>query len=470
MSHPVAVPIPVREPVGARSPWPSFWIASLAVLLVSIDATVLYAAFGALRRAFAGESAASLSWVLNAYTVTYAAMLVPAGGLADAHGRKRTFLVGASLFIIASFACGAAPSIELLIAARVVQAIGAALLTPASLSLILEAFPKEKRAVAVSLWGAVGGLAAAIGPSLGAWIVDTLGWPWAFYINLPLGAVSVFKGISVLRESRGQGRSPHVDVVGMLLLIVSVGGLALAITQWESRQWNSGELRLVLLGAGLSLAAFIMWSGWTRHPLFRLELFRSPTYSLVNVATLSFAIAFAMMFFAFFSYMTSIWKFSLPLAGIAITPGPLMVVPVAIASGKVAARIGHRPGLVLGSLVYACSGLWLAMVPGTEPAYWTQWFPGLMLSGAGVGMVLPSLSGAAVARLPQDQYAVGAAINQAIRQIGSVLGVAVTILLIGHDHLSRIDFKPLYLMHVGLALLTGGLCLGVNTRPRAAQG
>jgi EmrB/QacA subfamily drug resistance transporter len=451
-----------------RSPWPTFWIASLAVLLVSIDTTVLYAAFGALRAAFPNDSAAGLSWVLNAYTVTYAAMLVPAGGLADAHGRKRIFLLGASIFILSSVACGAATSIPLLVAARVAQAVGAALLTPASLSLILEAFPKEKRAVAVSLWGAVGGLAAAIGPSLGSWIVDTMGWQWAFYINLPIGAISVIKGVSVLRESRGQGRSPHVDIVGMLLLIVSVGGTALAITQWESASWTTAELMSTLAVAMISLLAFILWASKAKNPLFKLELFRSRTYSTVNLGTLSFAIAFAMMFFAFFSYMTGIWGYSLPMAGIAITPGPLMVVPTAIVSGRFAAKLGHRPGLVIGSLVYAASGLWLALVPGATPAYWSEWFPALILSGIGVGMVLPSLSGAAVAGLPQEQYAVGAAVNQAIRQIGSVLGVALTILLIGHDHLARADFVPLYVMHVGLSLLTGLLCLGVNTRPRTA--
>jgi EmrB/QacA subfamily drug resistance transporter len=466
MSTPIAAAIP--QPVEARhSPWPTFWIASIAVLLVSIDTTVLYAAFGALRQAFAQESAASLSWVLNAYTVTYAAMLIPAGGLADVHGRKRVFLAGAAIFIIASGLCGAANSVGFLIAARVLQALGAALLTPASLSLILAAFPQEKRAVAVSLWGAVGGLAAAIGPSLGSFIVDTMGWSWAFYINLPIGAFSLFKGLSILRESRGERRSQHVDAIGMLLLIFSVGGVALAITQFDAPGWSRNQVAALLAVALLLFFVFIGWAAKAPHALVDLRLFRNRTYSAVNLATLSFAIAFAMMFFAFFSYMTAIWHFSLPLAGIAVTPGPLLVVPTAIASGRVAAKIGHRPGLVLGSLVYACSGLWLALVPGSEPAYWTQWLPALLLSGIGVGMVLPSLSGAAAAGLPKEQYAVGTAVNQAVRQIGSVFGVALTILLIGHERLLRSDFSTLYGWHVGLALLTGALCLAVNTKPKA---
>jgi EmrB/QacA subfamily drug resistance transporter len=467
MSTPIAVAAPQRAD-ARHSPWPTFWIASIAVLLVSIDTTVLYAAFGALRQSFADDSAASLSWVLNAYTVTYAAMLIPAGGLADVHGRKRMFLTGAAIFLIASAACGAAPSVGMLIAARVLQALGAALLTPASLSLILAAFPQEKRAVAVSLWGAVGGLAAAIGPSLGSFIVDALGWSWAFYINLPIGAVSIIRGISLLRESRGDKRVQHVDAIGMLLLILSVGGIALAITQLDAPGWSRLQLQGIFGISLLLFAVFILWARKAAHPLVDLRLFANRSYSAVNLATLSFAIAFAMMFFAFFSYMTNIWHFSLPLAGIAVTPGPLLVVPTAIVSGRVAAQIGHRPGLVIGSLIYAGSGLWLALVPGSEPAYLTQWLPGLVLSGIGVGMVLPSLSGAAAAGLPRDQYAVGTAVNQAVRQVGSVFGVAATILLIGHDHLARADFLPLYGAHVALALLTGALCLAVNTRPAKA--
>jgi EmrB/QacA subfamily drug resistance transporter len=451
----------------ASSPWPTFWIASVAVLLVSIDTTVLYAAFAALRQAFPASTAADLSWVLNAYTVTYAAALIPAGGLADVHGRKRIFLLGAAIFIIGSGACGAAGTVGWLIVARVLQAIGAALLTPASLSLILDAFPQQKRAVAVSLWGAVGGLAAAIGPSLGSWIVDSMGWPWAFYINLPIGAAAFVIGVARLRESRIPGKVQHVDLVGMLLLIVSVGGAALALTQKESAAWPHETISAIAIAAGVAMIAFIAWAAKVAHPLVDLKLFRNPTYSAVNLATLSFSTAFAIMFFGFFAFMTAIWHFSLPLAGIAITPGPLLVVPTAIISGRFAARHGHRPGLVIGSLVYAASSVWLMTMLGTTPAYWTQSFPALILSGIGVGMVLPSLSGAATARLPQNQYGVGSAVNQAVRQIGSVLGVAIAVVLVGKAGVALADFTGMYGWHVVLSLVTAVFCLAVNTRPGA---
>jgi len=251
----------------------------------------------------------------------------------------------------------------------------------------------------------------------------------------------------------------------MLLLIVAVGAVAMAITQLDSPRWSRLELAALAATSAIAFGAFIAWARTAAAPLVDLALFANRSYSAVNLATLAFGTAFAMMFFAFFAYMTHIWHFSLPLAGLAVTPGPLMVVPTAIVAGRIAARKGHRPMLVIGSLVYAASGLWLLLVPGTEPAYVTDWLPGLFLSGIGVGMVLPSLSGAAVAGLPQAQYAVGSAVNQATRQLGSVLGVAITVLLVGHADVTRADFLPLYGMHVVLALVTGALCLAVKTRP-----
>lgn len=452
-------------PSSTASPWPVFWVVGLAVFLVSMDGTMLFAAFGSLREGFPLATAADLSWVLNAYTMVYAAMLIPSGGLADKHGRKKVFLGGVALFLAASTACGLANNVGWLVAARVLQAIGAALLTPASLSLVLAAFPQSQRAVAVSLWGAVGGLAAAVGPSLGSFVIASVGWQWAFYLNLPVGLLALWRGAALLTEATQQARPRPLDLLGMGLLIIGIGALALSIVQSESPAWSRHEL-LSVAGIGLmGIVGFVVWARVASAPLVDLRLFRNPTYRYVNLASLSFSIAFSMMFFAFFFYMNSIWHYSLPLAGLAITPGPLLVTPVAALSGRFASRHGHRPLLVAGCLVYAASGLWFLLVPGAEPAYLTQWLPGMLLSGIGVGMVMPSLSGAAVSRLPAGQYAVGGAINQAIRQIGSVMGVVLTVLLLGSAGLQRVDFDAVYLCHVGLALLTAALCLPVNTRP-----
>ncbi|HEY4067425.1 MAG TPA: DHA2 family efflux MFS transporter permease subunit [Burkholderiaceae bacterium] len=469
----VAVPhvggdAPTAAAPAHASPWPIFWIASVAVFLVSLDTTMLFAAFRAVRAGFPGTSAADMSWILNGYTVVYAAMLIPAGGVADTHGRKRVFLLGVTLFLAASAACGLAGSVAWLIAARVAQAIGAALLTPASLSIVLDAFPHHKRAIAVSLWGAVGGLAAALGPSVGSFVVDAVGWPWAFYLNLPLGALSLWRGALLLKEAKRPQARRKVDGVGMALLIVAVGAIALSIVQSESPHWSRTDLGIAAATGVIAMIGFVAWARTAKSPLVDLRLFKHRTYTFVNLATLAFGTAFSMMFFAFFFYMTEVWHYTLPQAGLAITPGPLLVIPFAIMSGRVAGRTGHRPFLVGGGLVYAAAGLWFLLVPGAEPAYLTHWLPGLVLSGIGVGLVMPSLSAAAVNRLPADQYAVGSAVNQATRQIGSVMGVAITVLLLGRSGLTHASFTPLYACHAGLALLTALLCLPVNTRPGAA--
>ena len=452
-----------------KSPWPAFWIACSATFLVSLDTTMLFAAFDAMRQSFAGTSAAELSWVINGYTVVYAAMLIPAGGLADAYGRRRIFHFGLTLFLAASVACGAANSVEWLIAARVLQALGAALLTPASMSIVLAAFPSEKRAVAVSLWGAVGGLAAAVGPSLGSWVTASAGWPWAFYINLPVGLWALWRSASHVEEAVKPEQLRSVDVIGLLLLMFAVGAIALAIVESGESRWPTQQIVLVGTGGLMAVACFVFWARIRPHALIDLSLFQHRTYRFVNAATLVFGTAFSMMFLGFFFFMIGVWHYTLPQAGLAVTPGPLLVMPTAIVTGRLASRLGHRRFLVGGSLLYALSSLWFFLVPGKEPNYLQHWLPGLMMSGIAVGLVLPSLSAAAVSRLPMAHYALGSAVNQATRQIGSVLGVALTVALLGHATLQRSDFNAMYLLHGALALLTGLLCLPVNTKPQTTQ-
>lgn len=212
-------------------------------------------------------------------------------------------------------------------------------------------------------------------------------------------------------------------------------------------------------------AAFVFWARKAPAPLVDLNLFRIPGYSRVNLATLSFGIAFAIMFFTFFFFMEHVWHYDRVRAGLAIMPGPLTVVPVAILTGRLAGRLGYRRFLVGGALVYAAAGLWFLLVPTTEPAYLTHWLPGLLLSGMGVGLVMPSLSGAAVSQLPPERYAVGSAVNQATRQMGAVIGVALTVMLLGHGTLVRADFDVVYGLHVALALATAALCSRVG-RPQ----
>jgi EmrB/QacA subfamily drug resistance transporter len=459
-----------RASADTTSPWPIFLTASIAVFLVSIDSTVLFAAFAALRLAFVEASAADLSWVLNAYTVVYAAMLVPAGRLSDTHGRKFIFMLGVGVFSIASLACGLAPNVTILIGARVLQAIGAALLTPASLAIVLAAFPLQKRAIAVSLWGAVGGLAAATGPSLGAWLVDSLGWRWAFFINLPPALWSLYRAHRYLAASVLTLNHKRFDLVGVMLLIIGVSALTCAVVSIESSPWLSSRVAGAATLGVLALGIFILWAHHRPNAALDLDLFANPTYSAVNLATLGFGAAFSMMFFGFFFFMTKIWHFSLPMAGLAITPGPLMVMPVALISGRIAGRIGHRPVLIAGCLLLACGGLWQSLIPGIEPHYLLHWLPSQLMTGSGVGMAMPSLAGAAVANLGPAHYGVGAAVNQAIRQFGTALGVAWTVALLGHEQINLYDFRLLSRCYAALAVMCALICIIVRTAPKNHRG
>lgn len=451
-----------------ESPWRTFAIASIAAFLVSVDATILFATFPALQRAFRDATPADLSWVLNAYTVVFAALLVPAGRLADRHGRKRVFLVGLGLFLSASAACGLAPNIEALIAARAAQAVGAALLLPASLAIVLAAFPPERRAVAVSLWGAVGGLAAALGPSLGSLLVEHGGWPWAFYVNLPFGALALLYGARQLGESRSPETGAPLDLVGVTLLAGGVGAIAYGLVRSEALGWGSPSVVGPLVAGAAALAAFVAWARRTPSPAIDLSLFADRTYRYVNLATLLYSIAFTMMFFTMFQFFTSVWGYSLAKAGAAAIPGPLMVIPTSIVAGRIATRAGHRPLLVTGALVFAAATIWLRAAVGVEPAYLTAWLPGQLVIGFSVGLVLPSLSAAAVAHLPRARFGVGSAVNQAVRQIGGVLGVALTVAIIGEARFDLADFEAVGWAQIALALAVAAASLAVDTRPRAA--
>jgi EmrB/QacA subfamily drug resistance transporter len=462
VSHVAA--ISAAGPATPATPWRTFAIASVAVMLVSIDATVLYAAFPALERGFPAASAGDLSWVVNAYTVVYAALLVPAGRLADLHGRKRVFVTGVALFLAASLACGLAGDVLALVLARMVQAVGAALLLPASLAIVLAAFPAHKRTVAVSLWGAVSGLAAAIGPSLGSLLVDHWGWPWAFYINLPIGGLALWRAARVLDESRNPEAGAPLDLPGVALIVLGVGGLAFGLVRSEAAGWSSPVVVGALAGGLALLLGFVAWARRVPAPAIDLTLFENRTYRYINLATLTFGIAFAMMFFTFFLFMTGQWHYSLSRAGLASAPGPLFVIPTSIICGRIAARAGHKLLLVLGCLVFASGTLWLSLVPGATPDFVRTWLPGMVLTGIGVGMVLPSLSAAAVAQLPASRFGVGSAVNQAVRQIGSVLGVALAVVLVGRNG-TLAAFRVDYLFQAGLAIATALLCLPVDTRP-----
>ncbi|MBN3907308.1 MAG: MFS transporter [Nostoc sp. NMS1] len=448
--------------------WKILALTNLAVFAASLDATVLFVAFPSIQNTFSGVSPAQLSWVLNAYTVFYAALLVPAGRLADRIGRRKVFLSGVATFTLASVLCGIAPSPELLIAARSFQAIGGAMLTPASLALILTAFPKNKRATAVTIWGAVGGLAAAIGPSLGGVIVQTCGWRWAFFLNLPIGVIAIIFGSRLLFESRDLNAKDIPDVIGVMLSIAGVGLAALGIVQSNEWGWNDNRTIITIVVGIALLILFLYRSTQVKSPAFDLKLFHDPNYRFANLATLVFGMSFNAMFFGLILFLTKVWGYSTLAAGLAITPGPLMVAFVTPFAGRIADSRGHRVLIVPGGIIFAMGALLLYTQAQVTPSFFAIWLPSAILIGIGVGLLLSILSSAAVHSIPPNQFAVGSAINQAIRQIGSVLGIAIVIALLGRPSPTELlnAFDRIFAFLIAGGLLTSLIGINIKTQSK----
>ena len=424
--------------------WRTFWIASAAVFLVLLDTTAVVAAYSPLREHFSAVSVADLSWTLNAYTVLYAALLVPAGRLADMNGRKRVFLQGLALFSFASALCAWAPDIATLIAARALQAVGAALLTPASLALVLGAFPREKRAAAVGLFSAVGALAAAVGPAFGSWIIELTSWRWVFLINVPLGLLAWVLARQQLQESTSPETGARPDWPGIALLTLGAGAVAWGIVRSESAGW--AQPSAALAAGTVLLVAFGFWARGRPGAALDLTLFEDRSFLFVNLATAVFGIAFTAMFLSSFLFLMGIWGYSQGLAGWAVS---------------------HRPLLVVGGVLYAVTQAWLSLSIGKAPNYLSIWLPAQLLTGTAIGLVLPALSGAAVANLGPTRFGVGGGVNNAMRQFGGAAGAALAVALVGHAGASLQQFQYLYALLGGLGLLTALLSLPVQTRMTA---
>ena len=322
-------------------------IAGLAALVTYLDTTILFVAFPDIADSFGESPASTLSWVLNAYTIAFAALLVPAGKLADRLGHRLAFLVGSATFTVASMACGLAPNVESLIVARVLQGTGAAILVPASLALVMAAFPREKLPQVVAIWGAIGALSAALGPSLGGLVVDVLGWRWAFFLNLPIGLVTLAVGARSLCESRDPTiRIP--SLTGVLLIALAAGALVYGLVESDTVGWASTQTAVVLAIGMVFLGAFIAHQRWTESPTLDLELFALGDLRWGNLGMFSFSMAFSAMFFGLILFLVNVWEWSILEAGLGLAPGPFLAALLAPRFGKLAGKIGQRPLVILG--------------------------------------------------------------------------------------------------------------------------
>jgi EmrB/QacA subfamily drug resistance transporter len=434
--------------------WQVLLVTSVAVFISFLDVTVVNIAFPDLRASFPESSLAHLSWSLNAYAIVFAAALVPAGRLADRFGRRRFFFVGLLVFLGASVVCGAAGSVDVLIAARAVQALGAAMLVPASLALVLAEFPLEKRATATALWGATGAVAAAAGPSLGGLLVDWQSWRWVFFVNLLIGIPALLPARRLLRESK-EPRSALPDALGAVLLTAGVGALALAIVQGPEWGWSSPAVLGSFAASAILLALFIWRSSSHRAPVIELALFRVRSFAVANAGGFVFALGFYALLLCNVLFLTGVWGYSIVKAGVALTPGPLMAAVAAPIGGRLSDRFGQRVVAVPGGLLFAAGALLFALGIHTEPSYAADFLPATLLTGAGVGLSFAGFGSAAVAELPVARFATGGAINNTFRQIGAALGISALIAVLGAA--SGADGVDAYQRAWALMALTGAL-------------
>ena len=406
-------------------------IASLGAAVAFIDATIVNIAFPDIVRSFPGTSVSTLSWVLNAYNIVFAAFLMAAAGIADLLGRRRVFVFGLELFTVGSLLCAIAPSADALIAFRVVQALGAAFLVPSALALVLNAFPPAHRSHGVALLSAVGAAAAGLGPSLGGLLVSAANWRLVFLVNIPIGVAAALLARRRLVESRAPGRRRVPDLPGTLLSAIAIAALVLGVVKGQDWGWSSVRT-IGCLALALTFGAVVIWR-CRRHrsPVFDLSLLRIRTVSVANAMTVIGAAGFYGYTLSNVLFLTGVWRYSILQAGLALTVGPVVAVMVAGPASRLAQRIGPRPVLVAGGLLWGGAVLWFVERVGTTPDFAGQWLPGMVLLGIGAGALFPVLSGTAVASVPGRSFATATGMNSVARQVGAALGVAVVVAIIG---------------------------------------
>jgi EmrB/QacA subfamily drug resistance transporter len=377
-----------------------------------------------------GGSLGELSWVLNAYAIVYAALLVLFGRLAERHRRDLGFLLGVAIFVAASAACGAASSLAMLIAFRVVQAAGAALLTPTSLGLVLAAFAPEHRHGAVRTWTAVGGLAAALGPVIGGLLV-AVSWRWVFFVNVPVGLFALALGARRLPRIAGQPLQ-RPGAKGALLLTVGVAALALSLVNGGSWGWGDARTLGSLGAAAGALALFAAHTAWNANPLIDRALFRIRPFTGASAVAVLFSASFGAMLLSRVLWAQDVWHWSALLTGLSIAPGPIMVPLVAsVLTGRLVERYGAGAVIAAGCMLFAAGLAWWALAIGLLPDYAGEMLGGMLLTGIGVGLTLPTLMASGAASLPAHAFATGSAVINMLRQIGLAIGVAALIALLG---------------------------------------
>jgi EmrB/QacA subfamily drug resistance transporter len=420
---------PLRRRADA-SPTLVLVIVCAGVVLASLDLFIVNVALPDIARDLHTRDLSSLSWVLNAYAIVYAAMLVLLGRLSESHRRENGFLIGVALFTVASAACGAADDLTMLVVFRIIQAIGAALLTPTSLSLVLATTAPERRHGAVRAWTAIGGLAAALGPVVGGLLVAA-SWRWVFLVNVPIGIAAIVIGWRRLPEVAGHP-VPRPDALGTVLVTGGVALLTLGLVKGNDWGWGSPATVASLVAAVLALALFAVHCARHHNPLIDGALFKVRSFSGSSVVAILFSIAFGAMLLSIVLWDQNVWGWSALRTGLAVAPGPLMVPLFSfVVAGRLIARFGPGPVIGAGATVFAAGAAWWALAAGLTPDYVGDMLGGMLLTGIGVGLTLPTFMATGASSLPAHAFATGSAVVNMLRQVGLAVGVAVLVAVLG---------------------------------------
>jgi EmrB/QacA subfamily drug resistance transporter len=452
--------------------WWTLAAVAVGLFMIMLDNTVVNVALPSIQRDL-GVGLSELEWIVSGYALTFAALMLVGGKLADAYGRRLIFVLGIVVFTAASLGCGLATSGEMLIAARVVQGAGAAMMSPATLSIIAATFPPRQRGTAIGIWAGVSALALAIGPLVGGLLTEHASWNWIFFVNVPVGILGIFASFVLIDESRDPTHE-RLDLPGLATSALGLFSLTYGLIEANGYGWGSPRIIGAFVLAAVALVAFVQLERHQRAPMLDLTLFENRTYVGANLTTLFVSLAMFGVFFFVSLYMQNILGYSAVQAGAAFLPMTLLIIVVAPIAGRMSDRFGSR-GLMTAGMVLLSGQLLYFSQLGTDATFWTL-LPGLVLGGFGMSMTMTPSAAAATRAVPVPKAGVGSAVLNACRQVGGSTGIAVmgaimaSQLTIPPTPASFMDgFERALIVASGIALV-GAIIAAVLVRPDRSQG
>jgi EmrB/QacA subfamily drug resistance transporter len=404
----------------SRSIW-TFVITSVALFMASLDNLVVTTALPSIR-AHLHASLEGLQWTVNAYTLTFAVLLLTGATLGERYGRRRLFIIGLGLFTAGSAAAALAPGIGALVAARAIQGVGAAILIPLTLTLLSAAVPPERRGLALGAWGAIGGLAIAIGPLVGGAVVEGASWQWIFWLNVPIGIALL--PIAWARLAESHGSATRLDLRGVTLASLGLLGIVLGVVRGNDHGWTSMTVLPPMVAGALLIVAFGIWETRAPEPMLPLRLFRSRGFALTNTASMLMFFGMFGSIFLLAQFLQVVQHYSPLQAGIRTLPWTAMPVLIAPIAGSLSDRIGGRPLLVAGLALQAIGLGWLAAISSPTVAYATL-VPAFVVSGVGMSLFFAPVANVVLGSVRRHEEGIASGANNAIRELGGVFGIAV---------------------------------------------